>query len=150
MKKIIVYESYGKRFDKKEDAMAYENLCELVHNIMSELAPRTNYVDNGYAFNRHDPQTVKKCFRKFCEVCAEAIPSFANWFIQTAENTRHISHIGRILSDYDRDFPILNKTYFRFFCIDFEKGFEFQQPYYVKHQEEYFERMKKYKSYKTE
>lgn len=26
----------------------------------------------------------------------------------------------------------------------------FQQPYYVKHQEEYFERIKKYKSYKTE
>lgn len=142
MKQIIVYETNGKRFDDLKDAEAYENLCERVHNIMSELAPRTNDVINGYACNRHDPHTVKKCFRKFCEVCAETIPSFANWFIQTAENTRHISHIGRILSDYDRDFPILNKTYFRFYCIDFEKGFEFEQPYWVTHQDEFFGRLK--------
>lgn len=144
MKQVIVYETNGKRFDDIKDAEAYENLCERVNDIMSQLAPRTNDVINGYACNKHNPDTVKKCFREFCEVCAETIPSFANWFKQTAENTRHISHIGRVLSDYDHDFPILNKTYYRFFCIDFEKGFEFEQPYWVTHQDEFFGRIKKY------
>ena len=142
MKQVIVYETNGKRFDDIKDAEAYEALCERVESIMSKLAPRTNDVNNGYTWGKHDPHTVQNCFRAFCEVCAETIPSFANWFIQTAENTRHISHISRILSDYDREFPILNKTYFRFFCIDFEKGLEFEQPYWVTHQDEFFSRLK--------
>lgn len=150
MKEIIVYESYGKRFDKKEDAMAYEKLHEEVDELMAAMAPRTQLVEDGLECIRHCADTVKACFKIFCDICKNAIPLHQRIFDEVREGVRHRSHAEYILSDYSQDFPVLRDTLYRFACIDFETGLEFQQPYFVKNQEEYFEIIEKYKSHKTE
>ena len=145
----MVYEVNGKRFDDPQEALAYEKLCEKIESIMSRLAGRKKEIESGLAYNKHDVEILKQCFKDFCEVCANTIPSFEKWFIQVGNGERHISHIGRILSDYSSDYPILQKTLFRFECISFENGYEFQQPYYVTHQEEFFKDMEKRLKYKN-
>ena len=143
MEAIMVYEVNGKRFDDPQEALKYEHLCEKIEDLMSWLSPRTERIKKGLEYNRHSTNVVKDCFRDFCHLCADIIPSYKKWFIQTANGERHISHIGRIISDYSRDYPILQDTLFRFECISFENGYEFQQPYYVAHQEEFFKDMEK-------
>lgn len=143
MEKIIGYVVKGKRFDDPMEALKYETLCERVEDIMSSLEPRTERVDNGLEYIPHGVTVVKDSFKEFCDVCGDTIPRFKNWFVETGNGERHISHVGKILSDYSEDYPILQKTLFRFECISFENGYEFMQPYYVTHQEEFFEDMKK-------
>ncbi len=143
VKQVIVYEAYGKRFDEYNDALKYEYLYEEVEKIMSDLPPRSEAVENGTDVVKHDVSTLNKCLKAFCNICAEHITPFKQWFIDVVNGDLHISHIGRILSDYRSDFPILYKTYYRFDCIDFETGIEFQQPYYVTHQDEFFSQLKK-------
>ena len=142
VKRVIVYEAYGKRFDEYDDALKYEYLYEEVEKIMSDLPPRSKAVENGTGVVKHDVSTLNKCLKAFCNICAEHITPFKQWFIDVVNDDLHISHIGRILSDYRSDFPILYKTYYRFDCIDFETGIEFQQPYYVIHQDEFFSQLK--------
>lgn len=144
MKTITVYETNGKRFDDKNEAVAYEKLCKKINSIMAQLLPRTKEVEEGADYNKHNLDTLKGCFKAFCLECAKTIPSFEEWFMQTISGERHLSHIGRILDDHSHHFPILYEAYFRFTCIDFESGFEFQQPYYVAHQDDFFVFMKKY------
>lgn len=150
MKTIIIYEVKGKRFYDQIEAKKYEKLYEEVESIMSRLAVRTKEIENGLGYIKHDLQNLKQCFEKFCEVCAKTIPRYKEWFVQTARGERNISHIGRILSDYGSDYPILRKTLFRFECISFENGYEFQQRYYVTHQDEFFEDLRKRLEYKND
>ena len=149
METIMVYEVKGKRFDDPQEALKYEKLCKKVEDIMDGLEPRTERVNQGLECIPHSIFIVKDSFRDFCHLCADIIPSYKEWFIQTANGDRHISHIGRIISDYSHDYPILQDTLFRFECISFENGYEFQQPYYVTHQEEFFEDMKKRLEYEN-
>ena len=149
MKTIMVYEVNGKRFDDLEEAKAYEVICENVDEIVCILLPRTKEVDEGADCLKQDVDFLKTCFRSFCFLCSRVIPDWKDWFTQVANGDRHFSHIGRILSDYSDDFPVLWSTYCRFCCIDFENGYEFQQPYFVTHQEEFFEYMKKQLEYKN-
>ena len=143
MREVIVYETNGKRFDKKEEAIAYENLCKKVKGIISQLLPRTKEIEDALDYNKHNLNILKGCFNAFCDVCITTIPSYLDWFQDVKEGKRHMSHMGRILSDHSSDYPILWSAYCRFLCIDFENGFEFQQPFYVSHQDEFFENMKK-------
>ena len=147
MKTITVYESNGMRFDKREDAIVYDKLCKKINSIMAELLPRTKEVEAGVDFNKHNLDTLKGCFKAFCLVCARVLPAWSDFFTQTISGERHISHIGKLLSDNSHHYPILYNAYFRFTCINFENGYEFQQPYYVTHQEEFFEDMKKLLEY---
>lgn len=149
METIMVYVANGKRFDDPIEALAYERLCDRVDDIVWRLTPRSESLEKGHDYYKHDLSVVKDCFKKFCVLCSEVIPSYKEWFLQTANGDRHISHIGRILSDYSHDYPILNKTLFRFECISLENGYEFQQPYYVTHQEEFFKAMEKRLKYKN-
>lgn len=144
MKAITVYETNGKRFDDPQKALAYEKLCKRINGIMARLLPRTKEVEAGTDYNMHDLNILNGCFKDFCFECANVIPSFSEWFMQTITGERHLSHIGKVLSDHSHDYPILYEAYFRFSCISFENGFEFQQPYYVSHQEEFFKFIKKY------
>lgn len=145
MKTIMVYDVEGKRFDDPQEALYYEKLCEKVLKIMSELTPRTRDVENGEGYIIHNVEILRRCYKRFCEVCAQTIPSYADWFSQAAEGVRHISHIGRILSDHGNDYPILWREFYRFNCSCFDSGYEFQQPYYVTHQDEFFAYMEKLK-----
>lgn len=143
MKKLTIFETNGKRFDFYEDALKYEKLCKKVDGIMSQLLPRTNEIEQGTDFNKHNKETLNGCFKAFCKECAKQIPDWEDLFIGTTDILiLHLSHIGRILSDYSYDFPCLYNAYHRFSCTDFNTGFEFQQPYYVTHQDEFFNSIK--------
>ena len=53
---------------------------------------------------------------------------------ECGNGTRHRSHIGRVINDYN--IKCLYSLYFRFECID-EQGREYQQPYFANgHQSE--------------
>lgn len=140
MKKIIVYETNGKRFDIESEAVAYEILCKKINGIMAQLLPRTKEIEEGRDYNKHNLDALKGCFKAFCLTCAEVMDDrWRDWFLQTISGERHLSHIGRLLSDNEHRYPILYDAYFRFACTNFDTGFEFQQPYWVNHQEEFFE-----------
>ena len=142
MRKLIIFETNGKRFDSYEEALKYEKLCKKVDGIMSQLLPRTKEVEHGTDFNKHNKETLNGCFKAFCKECTKQFPNEEAIFTDVANGTRHFSHIDRILSDCSYEFPCLYDAYLRFSCIDFNTGFEFQQPYYVTHQEEFFNRIK--------
>lgn len=135
---MTIYIANGQRFDDPQEALAYERLCHRVNDIMDELKPRTDAIENLQAFNKHDILVLQKCFNEFCFLCAEYIPSYRGLFIDVAKGERHKSNIDRIISDYSHTFPILHDTLFRFRCCSFENGYEFGQPYFVSHQEEFF------------
>lgn len=134
MKEITIYQTEdGCRFDKKEDAIKYEELCDKCKNIESNLVS----IGRELQYNEYiqqDVTVVKNALYCFMGVVADAIPEYAAWAIQVKNRGRHISHIGRVLIDYN--IKCLNNLYFRFICISLENGKEFQQPYFVNHQEE--------------
>ena len=144
MKKIVVYETNGKRFDDKNEAIAYEKLCKKINGIMAQLLPRTKEIEDGRDYNKHNLDTLKGCFKAFCLECAKVLPEWSEWFMQTISGERNLSHIGRLLSDNSHNCPILFDAYFRFACTNFDTGFEFQQPYWASHPDEFFEYRKKY------
>lgn len=150
MKTIVVYETNGKRFDDKNEAIAYEKLCKNIKGIMAQLLPRTKEIEEGSAYNKHNLDTLKGCFKAFCLECVKVLPEWSEWFTQTISGERHFSHICKLLSDNSHYYPILYDACFRFSCISFENGFEFPQPYFVAHQDEFFEFMKKYYNKETE
>lgn len=144
MKKLTIFETNGKRFDSYEEAEKYEKLCKRVDGIMSQLLPRTKEIEQGTDFNKHNIKTLKGCFKAFCEECAQQIPDEGEMFTFSKVDILilHLPHLGKILSDYSYDFPCLYDAYHRFCCINFNTGFEFQQPYYVTHQDEFFNSIK--------
>lgn len=142
MKKLIIFETNGKRFDTHEEALKYEKLCKKIDGIMSQLLPRTEEIEHGTDYNIHNKETLNGCFKAFCKECAKQIPDKEVMFIDTMNGIRHMSHMGRILSDYSYNLPCLYDAYHRFSCIDFNTGFEFEQPYYVTHQDEFFNNIK--------
>ena len=144
MKTIVVYETNGKRFDDKNEAIAYEKLCKKINGIMAQLLPRTKEIEDGRDYNKHNLDTLRGCFKAFCLECAKILPEWSEWFLQTISGERHPSHIGRLLSDNSHNCPILYDAYFRFACTNFDTGFEFQQPYWANHPDEFFEYSKKY------
>ena len=131
MKVIMIYEANdGSRFAKKDDCEKYEVLCENTEKAMSILKERPDSLDYGGStdFIQQTEEGVDCALKKFCELCAQRIPSYAEWFKQTADGTRHHSHIGRIISDYD--IKCLGKAYYRFSCIS-DTYKEYSQPYYA-------------------
>lgn len=150
MKKLTIFETNGKRFDSYEDALKYEKLCKKVDGIMSQLLPRTKEIEHGTDYNKHNKETLNGCFKAFCKECAKQFPNDEAMFIDVANSIKDISHMGRILSDYSLyksyNLPclldVLYDVYHRFSCIDFNTGLEFQHPYYVTHQDEFFNGIK--------
>ena len=134
MKEITIYQTEdGCRFDKKEDAIKYEELCDKCKNIESNLVN----IGRELQYNEYiqqDVTMVKNSIYCFMDVVADAIPEYAAWAIQVKNGGRHISHIERVLSDYN--IKCLDNLCYRFKCISLENGKEFQQPYFVKHQDE--------------
>lgn len=134
MKTIIVYQTDdGCRFDKFEAAIKYEKLCKKcdeINNKFINIGRDLNY--NEYI--QQDIHKVNDLFKEFMNIVSEAIPSCSKMAKECSEGIRHKSHIYRIISDYN--IKCLNILMCRFECISFENGKEFQQPYFVTHQEE--------------
>jgi hypothetical protein len=145
MKTITVYEAEGKRFDREEDARAYEHLSQRVSKVMSALKPRTEEVEEGLAYVEHDKEELNIVLSLLMGICGEVIPSYKKWFDQVAKGQRHISHAGRIISECD--YPVIRNAFFRFMCTDFVTGYEFQQPYFAAHTEEAFKEIENRKEY---
>jgi len=122
----------GTRFDSKGNCEYYESVIDNVNNIMSRLRPNKE-VSSRIAI-RQDVDVVREVKQDFFLICAEVIHSYSQLFKEVACGTRHISHAGRILSDYSKDFPILYDSYFRLECINDCSGIEYQQPYFVNHE----------------
>lgn len=136
MEEITIYGAVdGTRFDSKSDCEYYESVIDNVNNIMSRLRPNDEISSNVAI--RQDSDVVIEVTQDFFLICAEVIPSFKDLFMQVANNERHISHAGRILSDYINDFPILYKTYYRIECINQISGVEYEQPYFANHEIEF-------------
>ena len=130
---------------REEDAQAYEHLCQRVRKVMSILKPRTQEVEDCLAYLEHDKEELNTALSLLMGICGEVIPSWKEWFDQVAKGERHISHAGRIISECD--YPIIRNEFFRFMCIDFETGYEFQQPYFAVHTEEAFKEIENRKEY---
>lgn len=134
MKEITIYQTEdGSRFDKKEEAVKYEEIYNKC-NYINSLIPKINRELEYDEYIQQDIKVVKQAFNDFMDVVAIAIPNYADWAEQTKIGVRHISHIGRVISDYN--IKCLYSLYFRFCCISFDNGKEFQQPYFVLHQNE--------------
>ena len=133
MEEITIYIAVdGTRFDSKGNCEYYESICKNVSNVMGRLR-QNNEVSSRIAI-RQDIDVVREVKQDFFLICAEVIHSYSQWFKEVADGTRHISHAGRILSDYSNDFPILYNAYFRLECISETSGIEYEQPYFSNHE----------------
>lgn len=136
MKEITIYEAIdGTRFNSKGDCEYYESVIDNVNNIMSRLRPNDEISSNVAI--RQDSDLVIEVKQDFFLLCAEVIPSCKQLFSEVANRIRHISHAGRVLSDYSHNFPVLYDSYFRLECISDFSGVEYEQPYFVNHEIEF-------------
>ena len=133
MKKITIYEcNDGTRFDSEKQALEYDVLLSKCNSINDVIGRKVELEYNQYV--QRNAETVKKQWRVFCNIVAEYIPDYAQRAKECGNGTRHRSHIGRVISDYN--IKCLYSLYFRFECID-EQGREYQQPYFANgHQNE--------------
>ena len=133
MKKIVIYQcDDGTRFDSEKQAAEYDILLSKCNNINDAIGRKVELEYDQYV--QHNAETVKKQWRVFCNIVAEYMPDYAQRAKECGNGTRHRSHIGRVISDYN--IKCLYSLYFRFECID-EQGREYQQPYFANgHQNE--------------
>ena len=133
MKKITIYEcNDGTRFDSEKQALEYDVLLSICNSINDVIGRKVELEYNQYV--QRNAETVKKQWRVFCNIVAEYIPDYAQRAKECGNGTRHRSHIGRVISDYNIN--CLYSLYFRFECID-GQGREYQQPYFANgHQNE--------------
>lgn len=136
MEEITIYKAVdGTRFDSKANCEYYESIYKNVSNIMARIRPNKE-VSSRIAI-RQDIDVVREVKQDFFLICSEAITPFSQRFKEVAYCTRHISHAGRILSDYSKDCPILYDAYFRLECISETSGIEYMQPYFANHEIEF-------------
>lgn len=133
MKKITIYEcNDGTRFDSEEQALEYDVLLSECNYINDVIGRKVELEYDQYV--QRNAETVKKQWRVFCNIVAAAIPDYAKMAKECGNGTRHRSHIGRVIGDYN--IKCLQNLYYRFECID-EQGREYQQPYFANgHQNE--------------
>ena len=101
-------------------------MCERVNGFMSLLSERTKEVENGTDFLKHDLSTLNKVYDEFLICCREVFPDWADKF----NKDTHFSFTSRLIDDRSSIYPILSDALFRFQCIDFASGYEYQQPYF--------------------
>ena len=151
MEKVTMYKVNGKIFQDYRKAEEYERLCKKVNGIMAQLLPRTDDVEYGRGFNKHNLKTLDGCYKAIIEVLCNIFPELnLQKYLEycdrelIAPNNRFVTELGDKVSRKDdvNEYTILHSAIYRFRCIDFKTGFEFSQPYYVTHHEEFFDRLK--------
>lgn len=136
----IIYEVGNKRFDSYDEAVEYESLCDEVTTIMSALQECTPEVANGEAYITHDIVVVKETFKKIIKLWDKTLNGkYTDRLNALIEKGISYGSAGDcIIGDYSNEYPCLYDAYFRFKCINFKSGREFSQPYYAKHEDEFF------------
>jgi hypothetical protein len=135
MKEITIYQcTDGIRFDKKDEALHYDELYRKVESIMSRLNPRIG--DMSHMYVQQDVNMINSVKRDFLILCSEEMPYYRKLFLECAEGIRHISHAQYIVESSQYCDTCLHKAFFRFNCMS-ESGKEYQQPYFSVHEEEF-------------
>lgn len=143
MEEIVIYKcADGSRFDRKEDALNYDNLCERIKQIMIPMGERTKDCRIGKIYISHKPITVTTVLKKFLLECSRFIPHRSKDFIDCSDGTRDITHADYMLGE--ENIKVLNSAMFRFDCTNKKSGREYSQPYFVNHENEFLEFQKKY------
>ena len=147
VEEIKVYKcSDGTRFDDKDEAKKYFDLCEEIKKYEQKLNPRTEDCEQAKGYVQQEKDAVNEYKKNICEAAAKQIPYFAKTFIECGNGERHISHAERIISDYH--IQTLNKAFSRLATIS-EKTFrEYQQPYYANHEDEFEKQVQDWKNRK--
>lgn len=136
IERITVFQtSDGKRFDDPREAENYEYIYQRCQEIMGKLRPATDF--NEWQAVRQNIYAVKSAFLDLMELCCDVLYKHKRVFIGVANGKYHRSHAEHILSDFSKDYPCLQKTFYRFECISLTSGIEYNQPYYATHEDEW-------------
>lgn len=139
MEEIIKYKSNdGTIFDRKEDCVNYESICEKVKDIEDSYLPKPSRKIENNEYYEHSMLNVYKAKTKFYNLCSEVFKltnniTFSKIFDEISCGNRHPSHGDRILSDFG--YTVLSNFSYRLRCIGYG-GKEYQQPYFVTHENE--------------
>jgi hypothetical protein len=143
MKEITIYECEdGSRFDDRKKAAMYDKVLETIKYIM---APLGEPVTESYSAKQRDKGAVETTVKDFMQLCAWCIPDWSDTFGKVNELEdlqRYI--VGRVLSDYSKDWKCLYEAYFRLSCISTTSHIEYEQPYWTSHEDEYQEELLKH------
>jgi hypothetical protein len=136
MKELTVYiADDGTKFKNFNDCSKYEGYLEKTQRIMSQLNTRKE----GSSFAvRQNVELVKQCMEKFFNEVAKPLLNnkmLSKLMDDTIAGKAHMSHIARYFDD--SQYPLLYSTYFRFVCINMKSGIEYEQPYFVNHEDEF-------------
>lgn len=131
----------GTRFDKYDDAVDYENLCNRCSAIEAKLTPRTAEVENMTGYITHDPVLFKEALTEFKELACKEF-GFDETRTQNVMKASYLGNIGYYLSGTKE---CMDKLYFRFSCTSPETLQEFQQPYYASHLDDAYRDIKRNK-----
>lgn len=116
MKEKIIYVcNDSTRFDKKEDAISYEQLCDKVNNVISILGKKPKLENSVNSFIYHNTDDLIKAKNDFLSICYEFIPKYGRHY-----PLNNLEYFYGIM-----DKPILGITISRFLSIDFETGREY-------------------------
>ena len=129
--KIYYVTDDGSEFKTYEQAQKYEDLYARCESIMGQLRPHE--IDGAVM---QDTFKIRKAYIELMELCAETIPQFDWVFKYAAENgIKNASHANRVINDFH--YKCLCHAFFRFECTNFTSGIEYEQPYYVDHEDEW-------------
>ena len=146
MKELTIYEcTDGTRFDYKDKAERYEHYYQLIQEANNMyLGANSRPINPGVTWRiQHNVESVKAFRKRICELAAEYIPEWKKEFLECATGERHISHAIRLVSDYNVEMFHSN-AFFRLECIDENTGYEYQQPFYAAHPDEWEKDYEKY------
>lgn len=121
----------GSEFETYKEAQEYEKLYEKCKLIMNHLVQEPN----GECAIQHNVDVIKKAYKEFMDLCGKIIPSYKYIFDATVNGNAHPSHAERIISD--NGYECLCHTNYRFRCMNMSSGIEYEQPYYVTHENEW-------------
>ena len=131
----------GTRFDKYDDAVAYEDLFKRCSAIEAKLTPRTAEVANMTGYVTHDPALFKEALTEFKELACKEL-HFDETRTQNVMKSAYLGNIGYYMSGTKK---CMDNLYFRFSCTSPETLQEFQQPYYALHLDDAYRDIKRNK-----
>ena len=144
MKTIEAYRlKDGTTFLDKKKALLYEfilNKCESIEERFF-LTPK-NKPNESYCIQQ-DKTKINDAWNEFA---TDVLKSYISGFDKQIEGTigyfvaKHlnsIENINRIVTECCSELPCVNNLFFRFLCISTSTFIEYEQPYFVTHEEQF-------------
>lgn len=126
----VIYVVEGKHFNDIESAEKYNTLYETVTNLLSILKTEK---EDGIV--KHNKDVVKGCFKLFCYICASIFSEFEEVFKRMGDEGILFkgSICEKVIFNHQYDYPIIYNAYYRFSCINFSSGIEYNSPWFAHH-----------------